>query len=123
MRRACDLLCLERRLGDVASAVGALNDARGRLVCSPLQMAREFGVSTGSGVRINYQLSRQDIAEQAGVRVETAVRALSDLRGMGMIRTEEQIVELLDVAGRRDVAECAKCELDCSVFNRRPVLD
>jgi CRP/FNR family transcriptional regulator, cyclic AMP receptor protein len=120
-RNALNLLCLEIRQRDVAAAVGALKDARSRIICSLLQMAREFGVWTGTGVRIDYQLSRQDIAEQAGIRVETAVRALSDLRTLGMVETEDQIVELLDVAALRDINECSTCELDCAVFNREPV--
>ena len=118
---AMNLLCLEIRQRDVASAVGALKDARGRIICVLLQMVREFGVPVNGGIRIDYQLSRQDIAEQAGVRVETAVRALSELRSLGAVQTNNQFLDILDVDTLRKETECADCELDCAVFNQKLV--
>lgn len=116
IRNAIDLLCLEVRQRDIATAIAALKDARGRIGCALLQLARQFGVAEGSACRIDYRLTRQDIADRAGVTVETAIRVMSDLQHRGIIRTESQVIEILDVAQIDMGAGCEDCQFECSVF-------
>ncbi|MBI5947318.1 MAG: Crp/Fnr family transcriptional regulator [Chloroflexi bacterium] len=116
VRNAIDQLCLELRQRNILGAIAALKDARERVGCALLQMAYQYGKKNGAGVRIDYKLTRQDIADRAGITLETAIRIMSDLQHRGVVRTESQIVELVDVRGLRDTAECGDCQLDCSVF-------
>jgi CRP-like cAMP-binding protein len=116
VRNAIDLLCLEVRQRDITTAVAALKDARGRIGCALLQLARQFGDPNGAGIRINYRLTRQDIADHAGVTVETAIRVMSELQQREVIRTESQVIDLLDVEHIRGLTSCEDCQFQCSVF-------
>lgn len=121
IQNAISQLCLEVRQRDITAAVAALKDARGRIGCSLLQLARQFGVQDGSGIRINYPLTRQHIADRSGVTVETAIRVMSDLQQQGVIATENQVISILDISRISDAINCAECQLECSVFAERGV--
>lgn len=116
IRNTLDQLCLELRQRDIATAIASLRDARGRICCTLLQLARQYGVRLENGLRIDYRLTRQDVADRSGVTLETAIRILSDLQRKGIIRTQAQVIEILDLAGLQHSSECDECELDCSVF-------
>ena len=116
VRNAIDQLCLELRQRSILGAIAALKDARERVHCTLVQLAYQYGKRANGGVRIEYKLTRQDIADRAGITLETAIRIMSELQHRGVVRTESQIVELLDVKALRDTAECADCQLDCSLF-------
>jgi CRP/FNR family cyclic AMP-dependent transcriptional regulator len=110
-------LCLEIRQRDILTANAALKDARGRIGCALLQLARQFGVNAESGaVQIDYRLTRQDIADRAGVTIETAIRALSELQRRGIVQTDSQVIAIRDVARLRLATGCGDCQFDCSVF-------
>lgn len=122
VRNAIELLCLEVRRRDITAAIAALKDARGRIGCSLLQLARQFGVSNGSAIRINYPLTRQHIADRSGVTVETAIRVMSEMQQHGVIETENQIIQILDLPRLSAAVSCAACQFECSVFaDRRAV--
>jgi CRP/FNR family transcriptional regulator len=116
VRNAVDQLCLEIRQRDIASAVATLKDAKGRVGCALLQLARQYGVPTDDGVRIDYRLSRQDVADRAGVRIETVIRILSDLTRQGAIRTQDQVIEIVTIQSLQGGSACEECQFDCSVF-------
>jgi CRP/FNR family transcriptional regulator len=116
VRNAIDLLCLEVRQRDITTAVAALKDARGRIGCSLLQLARQFGVSRGAAIQIDYPLTRQHIADRSGVTVETAIRVMSEMQQRGVIRTDSQIIEILDITGIAASSSCEDCQFQCSVF-------
>jgi CRP/FNR family transcriptional regulator, cyclic AMP receptor protein len=116
LRNVVDLLCLEVRQRDIATAIAALKDARGRIGCVLLQLARQFGVPRQGGVVINYRLTRQDIADRAGVTIETSIRVISELQRQGIIRTQNQIIEILDLVSLQAPTSCEECQFDCSVF-------
>ena len=117
IRNTLDQLCLELRQRDIATAIAALRDARGRVGCTVLQLARRYGARTeGGAVVIDYRLTRQDIADRSGVTLETSIRVLSELQRRGLLRTRAQYIEIVNVEALRTVCECAECELDCSVF-------
>jgi CRP/FNR family transcriptional regulator len=116
VRNAIELLCLEVRQREIATVIASVKDARGRIGCTLLQLARQFGVPNGRGTRIAYRLSRQDIADRSGVTIETAIRVLSDLQRRGVIHTSAQVIEIVDLEGLRGPTECDECQFDCSVF-------
>jgi len=116
IRNTIDQLCLELRQRDIATAVATLKDARGRIGCALLQLARQYGVDTPHGLRIGFRLTRQDIADRSGVTIETAIRVLSDLQRQGILRTHAQMIEILDMERLQDPTNCGECQFDCSVF-------
>ena len=116
IRNTIDQLCLELRQRDIATAVATLKDARGRIGCALLQLARQYGLRTAHGLRIGFRLTRQDIADRSGVTIETAIRVLSDLQRQGIVRTQAQMIEILDMARLQDPTNCGECQFDCSVF-------
>lgn len=116
VRNAVNLLCVEIRQRGIVSAIATLKDARGRVGCALLQLSRQYGVPTDDGIRIDYRLSRQDIADRAGVRLETVIRILSDMTRQGILRTRDQFIEIIDIEQLRVPTACDECQFDCSVF-------
>jgi len=119
IRNAINQLCIEVRQRDITAAVAALKDARGRIGCSLLQLARQFGVSNGPAIRINYPLTRQHIADRSGVTVETAIRVMSEMQQQGVIQTDNQIISLNDISSISQMISCDDCQFQCSVFAAR----
>ncbi|MBK7330383.1 MAG: Crp/Fnr family transcriptional regulator [Dehalococcoidia bacterium] len=119
IRNAIDLLCIEVRQRDITAAVAALKDARGRIGCSLLQLARQFGTTDGSAISINYPLTRQHIADRSGVTVETAIRVMSEMQQNGVIQTDNQIIQILDLPRISDAVSCDGCQFECSVFAQK----
>lgn len=109
-------LCLEIRKGDIKSAVAAQKDARGRISCTLLQLVQQHGIQDHGVIRINCRLTRQDVADRAGVRIETAIRVLSDMQRQGVIRTQAQLIDVLDLEELQRPPACDDCLFDCSVF-------
>jgi len=98
--------------------VATLKDARRRVYCAILRLAQQFGVRTGSGsIRIDYRLTRRDVADVSGVTLETAIRVLSDLQHRGIVRTESQFIEILDLEGLEHPSACADCQLSCGMVD------
>jgi CRP/FNR family transcriptional regulator, cyclic AMP receptor protein len=116
IRNVVDQLCVELRQRDIATAIASLRDARGRICCTLLTLAREYGLRLPGALRIDYRLTRQDVADRSAVTLETAIRVLSDLQRKAIIRTQAQVIDILDLAGLQHSSECQECELDCSVF-------
>ncbi len=117
LRNAMWQLCLEIRKHDITSAVATQKDARGRISCTLLQLLKQHGRRNGQAMRIECKLTRQDVADRAGVRIETAIRVLSDMQRQGVIRTRAQVIEVLDVQELQRRPECDDCLFDCSVFS------
>ena len=116
IRNVIEALCIELRQRDIATAVAVLKDARGRIGCALLQLMRQYGVRHTDCIRIEFRLTRQDIADRSGVTIETSVRVLSDLQRKGVLRTRNQVIDILDIAALKDLTACADCQFDCSVF-------
>jgi CRP/FNR family transcriptional regulator len=114
-------ICAEIRRKEITGGVGSLKGAQERVGCVLLHLARRFGTPTPDGTRISYRLSRQDVADRAGTRGETAIRILSSLTGQGMIRTKEQMIEIVNLEGLRESTQCDDCQFDCSVFGPSPM--
>jgi CRP/FNR family transcriptional regulator len=111
-----DQLCIELRQRDISNAIAALRDARGRICCALLQLLREYGTTVNGAHRIDYRLTRQDIADRSGVTLETAIRVLSEFQRRGIIRTQSQVIDILNLPMLKQIAECRDCQFDCSVF-------
>jgi CRP/FNR family transcriptional regulator len=75
-----------------------------RLARLLLLMGSRYGVPTEKGLDIGVQLSRQELAELAGISTETAIRMLSRMKDRGLIALEGSKVYLVDRRGLRDLA-------------------
>ncbi len=117
---AMQQLCAELRMRNIRTGVGAFEDARRRLACRLVQLARQFGRPAGTGVRIDLRLTRRDLAGSVDVALETAIRALSPWQKQGVIRTHDRVIEIHDIAALRRFAGCDACLFDCSVFGPPP---
>ena len=108
-----DQLCADVRRLDLATAVAGLKDARGRIICCLLQFAQRYGVPIGNGIRISFQVTRQNIADASGVTVETVIRVLGELQRQGVVATRAHVIEIADMARLRVAGTCDDCLLDC----------
>ncbi|MBM4121232.1 MAG: Crp/Fnr family transcriptional regulator [Nitrospira sp.] len=70
--------------------------ARERLAGLLLELGNRFGKNGGSGVQVGISLKREEIAEMAGVTVETAVRLLGTFRDEGLIGIDGRTLTLLN---------------------------
>jgi CRP/FNR family transcriptional regulator, cyclic AMP receptor protein len=77
----CLLTLLSRRLRetDTTIAAGTFLPLRGRVACTLLELAQEFGQDVGSGrIVIRQKISQKDLAAMAGIARESVSRILSN---------------------------------------------
>jgi len=78
------VICLQRKL--VQSALGSADE---RVAGVLLELGQSCGTETRAGVSINVQFSRAELAELAGVSLETLIRSLSKLKQEGLIKLHD----------------------------------
>jgi len=66
-----------------------------RLAKKLVQLAREYGVETGAGVRINLKLSQRELGELIGATRESVNRQIGHWEAEGVLRFERGFVTLL----------------------------
>lgn len=69
-----------------------------RLAAVLLILMDSYGERQTNGMRIAVPLTRQDLAEMAGTTVETAIRVMSKLQKEGILKTDKQMITILDSA-------------------------
>jgi CRP/FNR family transcriptional regulator len=74
----------------------AFRTGRQRLAGLLLELSRRFGQKAGRGTLIGIALKREEMADMAGVAVETAIRLLSAFRREGLISMERRSITLLN---------------------------
>ena len=75
-----------------------------RLARLLLMMGRRYGRETEKGLDIGIQLSRQELAELAGISTETAIRVLARMKERGLIALEGSKIYILDREGLSELA-------------------
>lgn len=70
--------------------------ARQRLAGLLLDMSGQFGRKTGEGSLVVPTLKREEVAEIAGVTIETVIRLLGALRDEGLVRIDGRTITLLN---------------------------
>lgn len=73
----------------------AFRTGRQRLAGLLLELSKRFGQKAGKGILIGIRLKREELADMAGVAVETAIRLLSAFRKEGLISMERRSITLL----------------------------
>ncbi len=74
----------------------ALMNARQRLAETLLALQKAYGVRGKGGVRVSLSLSRQELAEMAGLATETAIRLLGELRAKGVLSLQGRELTIRD---------------------------
>ena len=93
------LRVLARRLRRTNDALADLifTDVPGRVAKTLLQMAGRFGTRDGGVLRVNHDLTQEEMAQLVGASRETVNKALADFATRGWLRLEARAVLLLDV--------------------------
>ena len=93
------LRVLARRLRRTNANLADLifTDVPGRVAKTLLQLANRFGVQEGSALRVNHDLTQEEIAQLVGASRETVNKSLAEFVSRGWIRLEGRAVTLLDV--------------------------
>jgi len=71
-------------------------DAKARLALILLELAKSYGVKRNEGIFLGIVLKREEIAEMAGIALETAVRLLSQFKKEDIIKLEGKQITLLN---------------------------
>ena len=75
------------RDGDAKRVRVAVNRTMGRVACGLLALARDHGEPDETGVSIQLRLTQQDLADFTSASIESASRAVHEMREPGWIAT------------------------------------
>jgi CRP-like cAMP-binding protein len=78
-----------------------------RVAHALLRLVNQSGRKTAQGIEIDFQLSRQDIAEMTGATVFTVSRTLSTWEQRGLIESSRQRIVLREPEALRALADAA----------------
>lgn len=92
------LRVLARRLRRTNASLADLifTDVPGRVAKTLLQLANRFGVQEGTALRVNHDLTQEEIAQLVGASRETVNKALATFAHRGWIRLEGKSVLIVD---------------------------
>lgn len=92
------LRVLARRLRRTNNNLADLifTDVPGRVAKTLLQLANRFGAQEGSALRVNHDLTQEEIAQLVGASRETVNKALATFAHRGWIRLEGKSVLIVD---------------------------
>ena len=80
------LLATRLREADAALAAGSFLPLRGRVACTMLELAQDFGQDVGSGrIVIRQKIGQSDIAAMAGIARENVSRILNDWKRRNLV--------------------------------------
>ncbi|QTH60063.1 Crp/Fnr family transcriptional regulator [Corynebacterium hindlerae] len=92
------LRVLARRLRRTNASLADLifTDVPGRVAKTLLQLANRFGTQEGNALRVNHDLTQEEIAQLVGASRETVNKALATFAQRGWIRLEGKSVLITD---------------------------
>lgn len=92
------LRVLARRLRRTNASLADLifTDVPGRVAKTLLQLANRFGTQEGGALRVNHDLTQEEIAQLVGASRETVNKALATFAHRGWIRLEGKSVVIVD---------------------------
>ncbi len=93
------LAALARRLRRTNEALADLvfSDVPGRVAKALLELGTKFGEDVPEGLRVDHELTQEELAQLVGASRETVNKALADFSQRGWIRIEQRSVTLLDI--------------------------
>jgi CRP/FNR family transcriptional regulator, polysaccharide utilization system transcription regulator len=87
-----------REAEDMATSI-AHRSVRERMAELLLMLQSTYGKPVKAGIRIDIQLSREEMAEMIGITQETAIRLLSEFKKDGLIDVKERDITILNAKG------------------------
>jgi len=89
---------LSARLRDADKQIESLTfqNVSGRLVIALLDLAEKHGIKTDKGIKIDMELTHQELAEMVGTAREVVSRILNDFRKTGCIEIEKHYITITD---------------------------
>lgn len=78
-----------------------------RVAHTVIRLSRQAGKAEGNGVRIDFPISRQDIAEMTGTTLHTVSRILSAWESKGLVEGGRQKLLVRDIRGLQALADSA----------------
>jgi len=94
--KVIQLLCSELGVNMDQLDQFTFKTARERLAGLLLQLGERFGKKTGDKVQVGLTLKREEVAEMAGVTVETVVRLLGAFRDEGLVGLTGRTITLVN---------------------------
>lgn len=87
-----------RQLMDTLSRAGAVHSERvsRRIAHALLHLVRNSGRQVETGIKIDFPISRQDLAEMTGTTLYTVSRTLSKWQGLGILKSSRQSIVVLN---------------------------
>jgi CRP-like cAMP-binding protein len=76
-----------------------------RVAHAVLRLAEKAGRQEGAGTRIDFPITRQDIAEMTGTTLHTVSRILSMWEGRGLVEGGRQKLTVIDAEGLAQIAD------------------
>lgn len=94
------LRALARRMRKTHDSLSDLvfTDVPGRVAKALIELAKKFGQSEGDGLRVNHDLTQEELAQLVGASRETVNKALADFVQRGWIVLEQKSVLILEIA-------------------------
>lgn len=83
---------LRQRVEDLGG--GGVDYRLARVLCT---LCARFGSDDGDGIRIDARLTRQDLADLVGARIETVIRSLSKWQRKGLIAPRQDALVVADL--------------------------
>ena len=76
-----------------------------RIAHTVIRLAQEAGIHEGTDIRIDFPISRQDIAEMTGTTLHTVSRILSNWESKGLVKGGRQLLLVSSLSGLKRLAE------------------
>lgn len=93
-----------------------LNGKRGALFSTLIRLCNSYGVETPIGIKINLQLTNQELANFCGSSREVINRMLSDLKRDGIISYDKNLIVVHDIEYLRIEIGCENCGINiCNI--------
>lgn len=93
------LRALARRMRKTHDSLSDLvfTDVPGRVAKALIELAKKFGEHEDPGMRVNHDLTQEELAQLVGASRETVNKALADFAQRGWIVLEQKSVLILDI--------------------------
>jgi len=72
-------------------------NARSRVICNLITLAKECGQTDKNGIKITLRLTHADLANLVGVTRETVTKVLSELQNSNLIQINNRQIRVLDI--------------------------
>lgn len=99
------------RASEVRRVEAATCEATVRVGRRILELVYRWGASSVDGIELDLSLSQEELAAMAAVSREAAVKALRELRDLGLITTRRRRITVVDIAGLEQRADVRTVDL------------